>query len=280
MPNLAGMPNPGYLLEMSCSMSSTKEDLHGVNNLNITIDRQSAIPYYHQLKERVKALVDSDELQPGDSLPSEFRLSEQLGISRLVVHRAFRELVTEGWLIRVRAKGTFVAPQMKHRFMVTGPLFSVTHDLSIDAMEPSNRIIQQEVIPASEEVRDSLKLPINSTVVHIQNLRLAKSLPFSIEEMYLSNDRFPALAGMNLDNQSIYQALDKMYNAHPQEAVDTIFADSASRNEARLLGINTSAPVMRVTRTSTDKSGLPVEYTKIVFHAGRYQLVAHMKRNG
>jgi GntR family transcriptional regulator len=248
--------------------------------LNITIDRQSAVPYYHQVKEKVKALIESGELQPGDSLPSEFRLSEQLGISRLVVHRALRELVTEGWLIRMRARGTFVAPQMKHRFMVTGPLFSITDDLTVDALEPSNRVLQREVIAASEEVKESLKLTVNSAVIHIQNLRLAKGLPFSIEEMYLSNDRFPALAGIDLDNQSIYHALDKIYGAYPQEALDTISADSASRDEARLLGINMGAPVMRVTRTSTDKSGLPVEYSKIVFHAGRYQLVAHMQRTG
>jgi GntR family transcriptional regulator len=256
------------------------ENIRGEQSLNLSIDRQSAIPYYHQLKEKVKALIESGELKPGDGLPSEFRLSEQLGISRLVVHRAFRELVTEGLLIRVRARGTFVAPLMKHRFMVTGPLFSITDDLSIDALEPSNRILQQEVIPATEDVKEGLKLPENAPVIHIQNLRLAKGLPFSIEEMYLSRDRFPALAGTNLDNQSIYHALDKLYGANPQEALDMISADSASRDEARLLGINTGAPVMRVTRTSTDQTGQPVEYSKIVFHAGRYQLVAHMKRMG
>jgi GntR family transcriptional regulator len=248
--------------------------------LNLTIDRQSAVPYYHQLKLKVKALIESGELKPGDSLPSEFRLSEQLGISRLVVHRAFRELVTEGLLIRMRARGTFVAPMMKHRFMVTGPLFSITEDLSIDALEPSNRIIQQQVIAADEDVRLGLKLPENSMVIYIQNLRLAKGLPFSIEEMYLSCDRFPEMARLDLNNRSIYHALDKTYACYPQEAQDVISADSASRDEARLLGINTGAPVMRVTRTSADRTGLPVEYSKIVFHAGRYQLVAHMNRKG
>ena len=246
--------------------------------LNITIDKQSAIPYYHQLKEKVKAQISGGELKSGDMLPSEYRLSEQLGISRLVVHRAFRELVTEGLLVRIRAKGTFVAPLMKHRFMVTGPLFSMTEDLSIDALEPSNKILLQEVIVADEEVRNGLRLPAEATAVHIQNLRLAKQLPFAIEELYLSSDRFPALAKMNLNDRSIYATLEKEYNAHPQEALDLISADSASSQEARLLGINKGAPVMRVIRISTDRSGLPVEYSKIVFHAGRYQLMARMRR--
>jgi GntR family transcriptional regulator len=258
-------------------MSNTPD--HSRNEtLNISIDKQSAVPYYHQLKEKVKALVAAGELKPGDMLPGEYRLSEQLGISRLVVHRALRELVTEGLLIRMRAKGTFVAPLMKHRFMVTGPLFSMTEDLSIDALEPSNRILLREVIPASGEVSQGLQLASGSMVIHLHNLRLAKGLPFAIEEMYLSSQRFPTITDLDLNNQSIYTVLEKAYGAYPQESMDLISADSASREEARLLGIITGAPVMRVVRTSTDRLGLPVEYSKIVFHAGRYQLVAHTHR--
>jgi GntR family transcriptional regulator len=248
--------------------------------LNIIVDKQSAVPYYHQVKERVKTLIIDGELKPGDMLPSEFSLSEQLGISRLVVHRAYRELVAEGLLIRMRAKGTFVAPRIKHGFLVTGPLFSMTEDLSIDALEPSNKVLLQEVIIAGDEVRLGLKLSAGASVIHIQNLRMARQLPFAIEEMFLSHDRFPRLANYDLNNRSIYVTLSEVYAAHPNEALDTICADLASNHEARLLGINKGAPVMRVIRISTDKFGVPVEYSKIVFHAGRYQLVARMHRMG
>ena len=248
--------------------------------MRISIDRQSAVPYYHQIKLAVKAMVERGDLKPGDILPSEFGLSEQLGISRLVVHRAYRELVTEGLLIRRRARGTFVAPLMKRSFTVTGPLFSMTEDLSLDALEPTNSVLLQELIAASEEIRNGLLLQEGESVIHIRNLRLAKQLPFAIEELYFSSTRFPALVKMDLNNRSVYAALDRIYDAHPQEALDLISADTASSQEARLLGINKGAPVMRVIRTSTDRAGLPVEYSKIVFHAGRYQLVARMQRLG
>lgn len=248
--------------------------------MNISVNKQSAIPYYHQVKEAVKILITGGDLNPGDMLPSEYRLSEQLGISRLVVHRAYRELVAEGLLIRRRAKGTFVAPLMKRSFTVTGPLFSMTEDLSLDALEPSNKILLQEVIEASEDIRNGLKLSEGVTVIHIHNLRMAMQLPFAIEDMYFSHDRFPAMVNLDLNNRSVYITLEKVYDAQPQEALDLISAGSASIQEARLLGINKGAPVMRVIRTSTDRFGLPVEYSKIVFHAGRYQLVAHMQRMG
>jgi len=246
--------------------------------LNITFNKQSAVPYYHQVKEAVKALITSGELKPGDMLSSEFSLSEQLGISRLVVHRAYRELVTEGLLIRKRAKGTFVAPPIKRSYTVTGPLFSMSENLSADALEPSNKILLQEVISASEEIRTELKLPEGEQVVHLSNLRLAKLLPFAIEEIYLPFARFPALAKLDLNNCSLYATLENLYNAHPQEALDLITAGSATSQEAGLLGTNKSAPVMRLKRISTDRLGLLVEYSKVVFHADRYQFVARMQR--
>jgi DNA-binding GntR family transcriptional regulator len=62
----------------------------GLVTLNISVDKSSAIPYYHQVKEAIKALILAGELKSGDMLPSEFSLSDQLGISRLVIHRAYR----------------------------------------------------------------------------------------------------------------------------------------------------------------------------------------------
>jgi GntR family transcriptional regulator, N-acetylglucosamine utilization regulator len=248
--------------------------------MNITVDKDSAVPYYHQVKEGVRAMVADGGLKPGDMLPSEFSLSEQLGISRLVVHRAYRELVTEGLLIRKRAKGTFVSPPINRSYTVVGPLFSMTESLSRDGLKPFNRIMAQEVIAASAEVREGLRLQEGARVVHLFNLRLADQLPFAMEDMYFPAERFPALATMDLNNSSVYAALEKLYDAHPQEAIDVVVAGPASRDEARLLGINKGAPVMRMKRTSSDRQGLPVEYSKIVFHAERYQFVARVQRAG
>jgi GntR family transcriptional regulator len=248
--------------------------------MNILVNKQSAVPYYHQVKEGVKALITCGELMPGDMLSSEFSLSEQLGISRLVVHRAYRELVTEGLLIRKRAKGTFIAPPINRSYTVVGPLFSMTENLTKDGLEPSNQVLLQEVIPASLEVRNELRLPEGSSVIHLRTLRMAKELPFATEEMYFPYERFPALASLNLRNLSIYATLERLYDAHPQEALDVIAASSATREEARLLGLNKGAPVMRLKRVSTDRQGLAIEFTKVVFHADRYQFVARLQRTG
>jgi GntR family transcriptional regulator len=246
--------------------------------MQIKVDQLSAVPYYHQIKESVKALISSGALKPGGMLPSEAALSEQLGISRLVVHRAFRELVTEGLLIRKRPKGTFVAPPVHRGYWVVGPLFGMTENLSQQGMKPGNRILKQELVLADEEVGRQLRLPSRASVVHLCNLRLVDALPFAIEDMYFPAGLFPALARIDMNNRSVYAVLDKEYDAHPQEAQDVVRAGPATRAEAHLLGITTRAPVMRLERTSIDRQGRTVEYSRVVFHAERYQFVVRVQR--
>jgi len=246
--------------------------------MKIAVDASSAVPLYAQVKDAIRARFASGDLKPGDKLPGEVAWGEQLGISRLTVHRALRELVSEGLLIRQRGKGTFVAPPVRRSYTVAGPLFGMTESLAKDGLSPQNRILVQEVIVAAGAIRSELGLPDGAHVVHLFSLRLIDGLPLATEDMYLPAERFPALVNLDMNNQSVYATLDKLYDAHPQEALDVVSAGSASQDEAKLLGINKGAPVMRMQRTSTDRRGLPVEFSQIVFHAERYQFVARMQR--
>jgi len=254
--------------------------------MKINFDKGSAVPYYHQIKEALKASIASGELKPGDMLPSELGLSEQLEISRLVVHRAYRELVTEGLLIRKRAKGTFVSPPLKRDYNVVGALASTTENLLGYGLEPTNKILVQELVEADEMLRAALQLPggkehpMGAQVLHLRNQRFASGLPFAIEDTYLPYERFPALLTLDLNNQSLYAILEGSYDAHPQAALDLLSVGAATREEAELLGIHKGAAVMRVERRSTDRGGLPVELTRSVFHAERIQFVARMVRSG
>lgn len=250
----------------------------GLVPLKISVEKGSAVPYYHQVKEAIKALILVGELKSGDMLPSEFSLSDQLGISRLVIHRAYRELVSDGLLIRQRAKGTFVLPASKRTHTVDGPLFSLTESMTQDGLEPSNKILVQEIILANEEIRKGLRLPSSTTVVHVRSLRIIRDLPLAIEDIYFPYDRFPEMATVELRDCSTYKTLEKLYDAYPQDALDLISAGAATTEDAALLGLQKGDPIMRVIRVATDRKALPVEYSIVLFHAEHYQLAVHVHR--
>src|SRR3954451_24723324 len=66
-------------------------------------------PKYIQLKLEILTWLQSGRLKPNDQMPTEHEIAETYQMSRQTVRQTFGELEKEGWLHRVRGKGTFVS---------------------------------------------------------------------------------------------------------------------------------------------------------------------------
>ncbi|TIW30662.1 MAG: GntR family transcriptional regulator, partial [Mesorhizobium sp.] len=71
---------------------------------------ETAGPLYEKVKDYVLGNIGSGKWPKDRRLPSENELVSTLGVSRMTVHRALRELTSEGHLLRIQGVGTFVAP--------------------------------------------------------------------------------------------------------------------------------------------------------------------------
>ena len=67
------------------------------------------IPIYTQIVEQVKSQIAAGKLKDNDPLPSVRTLSGELKISALTVKKAYDELESEGFVITVHGKGTYVS---------------------------------------------------------------------------------------------------------------------------------------------------------------------------
>ncbi|GAB3062361.1 hypothetical protein GCM10027286_27550 [Virgibacillus ainsalahensis] len=75
------------------------------------IDKHSPIPIYYQLEEQIKNFIQSENLAPGDILPSEREMSEKYKINRMTVRQAINNLVAQGLVYRQKGRGTFIAEE-------------------------------------------------------------------------------------------------------------------------------------------------------------------------
>jgi GntR family transcriptional regulator, transcriptional repressor for pyruvate dehydrogenase complex len=66
-------------------------------------------PAYETIAEKITELISTADLKPGDRLPTEHELSEQLGVSRTVVREAVKVLVATGLVYTRRGSGLYVA---------------------------------------------------------------------------------------------------------------------------------------------------------------------------
>ncbi len=75
----------------------------------ITINYRDPRPIYEQIQSELLRLMLTGALPPGSRLPSVRELAGQLAINPNTIQRAYRELESDGYILSVAGKGSFVA---------------------------------------------------------------------------------------------------------------------------------------------------------------------------
>lgn len=227
----------------------------------ITLDKNIPIPLYYQLKKQLLALIEEGVLKPGDALPAENDLCEMLHVSRPTIRQAFKELVNEGYLIRYKAKGTFVAiPKVKDQFL--SKLESFNQEMIEKGKTPRTAVLALEKLHGIPEVNEKLNLPFDAPLIRLSRLRAADEVQMVYLDTYLSYDRFPRLLDVDFTEMSLYKVLEEYYKVRVDRAQREIEAVNARKQEAELLNVAPNKALCLVRTVSfTDTSAQPVEYS-------------------
>ena len=75
----------------------------------IHLDYRDNRPIYEQVRDGLRKLMVTGMMRPGDKLPSVRALAVELAINPNTIQRAYAQLETEGYILSVSGKGTFVA---------------------------------------------------------------------------------------------------------------------------------------------------------------------------
>ena len=79
--------------------------------MEIILTNTSTKPIYEQITSQIKELILNGELKPGDPMPSMRKLAKDLHVSVITTQRAYDDLVRDGFIITIPAKGTFVSTE-------------------------------------------------------------------------------------------------------------------------------------------------------------------------
>ena len=71
-------------------------------------DKKLYTPKYVQIEDHIISEIRNGRLKTGDRIPSEAELVRMVGVSRITVTTAIKELTARGILVRRQGKGTFV----------------------------------------------------------------------------------------------------------------------------------------------------------------------------
>jgi GntR family transcriptional regulator len=226
-----------------------------------------------QARQRVVELIEG--LRVGQAIPSERRLSTELGISRLTVRAAIDDLVREGYLVRRQGSGTFVSePKIAQQLTLT----SFSEDMRRRGMIPGSRTVELREIHAGALLGRALNVSPGARVVLIKRLRLADGETMAIETLHVPAPVVPGLTPQELENASFYELLHDRYGIVIASGLQTIEPTVTNEEESALLGVPLHSPAFLFERTSRTAEGETVEFVRSVYRGDRYRLVAELSQ--
>jgi GntR family transcriptional regulator len=221
-------------------------------------------PLYRRIARRLEAEIGAGTLKIGDRLPSERRIAEELGASRMTARQALKLLERRG-LVETRVGiGAFVAERRIEKQLRT--LTGFTEEMRRAGRQVSSIVLDTGAGTADQETAAALSLAGNTPVHRLVRVRLVDSEPVAVERTEIPAAAAPGLLEKtDFTTDSLYRVLREEYGLVPTEAEESVQAATPDMATAAALGIAEAVPVLRFTRLTFDRGGRPFEYVRSAY---------------
>jgi len=228
------------------------------------------------VRRRILAQIFNEELRPGQRLGAERDLAIDLQVSRSTLRQALAALEETGVVRRLpgRSGGTFVSPEKIDRDL--SQIVGVPSLLRGQGFTAGTRLISAALVLADRKSQIALGLSDGDYNFDVVRIRLADSIPISLERARFPAAMFPGLLERPLGN-SLYDLLNTHYSTTPDEAVEHIDLVDATSHEARILEVPLGSPLLLITRTTMDTKGRKIEYSHDLFRGDRTRITVRTK---
>lgn len=224
------------------------------------LDKSVPIPLYFQLKELILSEIKNGNYPSGSLIPTENELSDAFEISRTTVRQAITELVQEGWLYRVKSKGTFVSQPKINQDFVT-KLEPFNKQMSRLGIKASTEVVEFKTMKAPEQVSEHLKLNEKEMVIFLHRTRCADGEPIVSVKTYLPYSSCSFLLDHDFTKESLYELLsqsDTTKITHIQRQIEAVEATS---EDVAHLNIKRGKPIHFFTSVGYNVYDQPIEYS-------------------
>ncbi len=229
------------------------------------------LPLWREVVLALRTDIQLGVLASGDRLPTEADLCRRFGVSRFTARRALSELEREGVIRLEPNRGAYVGDDTFPYALGVRTRFS--ENLRRIGIEPGRVIRRSRIEPADVLTREELGLAAGAEVLIIEGMSEADGLPLTVSENRYPLDRFRGLDDAVRHDASYTNALARFGVADYRRLRTRIGARLPTVEEARLLRIPRTRPVIATESVDVDADGRPICFGVGVFHADRVHLL-------
>ena len=155
-------------------------------------------PLYQRVKQFVLERIHSHQWKPGDRVLSENELVKVLGVSRMTVNRALRELTDEGYLERIAGVGTFVAQSRLQGHPLE--VLNIADEIASRNHRHRARLICALEEPVAPDRAVPLGVRPGTTVFHSVILHYENDVPIQLEDRYVNPPAAPDYLSVDFES--------------------------------------------------------------------------------
>jgi GntR family transcriptional regulator len=174
---------------------------------------------HNKIIEDIIKKIEIGDLLPGEKVPSENELIATYSVSNTTARKSLLDLELQGWVKRIKGKGTFVLNRFEDRHItrVLGVFEAMkenfTDKLVKEGFTPKNILIEKIILDNGITSRVNNKnYSIEGPVLKIRRLRFADDVSLKDETRFISLTLCPRLNIRNIENKSLINIYEEDYN--------------------------------------------------------------------
>jgi DNA-binding GntR family transcriptional regulator len=229
-------------------------------------------PKYAQVVAEIQRRIESGEYPPGSLLPSEHQLSDEFQIARPTVVRALRVLRQDGWIDTQQGKGSFV--RGRPALADLEPARPGEEALNRDESREPGEMIEVGVTAPPARVATMLGEAADSEVLARRRLIRHEGEASEIVTWWVpvSLSGGTDLADSEPLHGGVRAHLARRKGVRIDHVVEQVIARHPTSQEAKLLGVGKTAPILVLYVAAREASGNPVLVLELAMPGDRHEL--------
>jgi DNA-binding GntR family transcriptional regulator len=237
----------------------TKKPFMTMNGQEVVMVKpDEGVPAHLAIADYIMEKIRSNEIRPGEKMPSLNELSDHFRVNKHVVRLALSRLENLGLVTPMRGKGSFVKEQPRTVTFSLSQKNRYTPTLTQMGITTHSHLLEwclDYPLPAEKE---RLALHDHDRVYRIEKLRYAGSRPFARGTSTLPENLVPGLERYLSDTHSSLVLL-KHYGIESIKKYTVIEARMPLNRDAEWLQMPENMPIMQSTMLRVRSDGTPVE---------------------
>ena len=239
-----------------------------------TLER-TAGSLHSRIVEDIRARIVDGGWRPGFQIPKETDLAQAYGVSRMTMNKALTLLAQEGYLVRRKRSGTFVAHARTQSAALE--ISNISNEVSKLGREYSWKLINFErrrLQQSDLRVLGVMRGSIEEEAIFLQGVHFAGAEPFCLETRAINVAAVPMAAEMDfsVNAPGIWLLQSMPWSA----ARHVIRAVNATGRDASLLDLPLGSACLEMLR-ETRSGGNWITYARLLYPGEAHQLVAEFE---